>query len=156
MKSLLDMFNISKYRKSIPKSWCGLWTDKNGKQVIIKSTKHNFYLVTVLDFNKQPYKIKLLGNKTRKTIDLIGRFTKDINKNPILQVEAGDDGAGPTFNLYFSILDKNNNLKLAKNSDGINNIIIKTNVGMGLYDDYEDDLGVPWAFPLEYLKKNTN
>ncbi|TNE27391.1 MAG: hypothetical protein EP346_12300 [Bacteroidetes bacterium] len=153
MKSLFNIFDSTKNRKSIPKTWCGLWTDKNGKQVIIEPTKHHSYVVTVLDSKGQPYKIDLLGGSQKDTIKLLGRFTTDTNGNPILQVEAGRHDVGPTFNLYFLVSKNDQKLRLAKNSDALNNIIIKANVGMGLYDDWEDDLGVPWAFPLEDFKK---
>ena len=70
MSSFKNIFRSTKNRKSIPKSWCGLWKDKNGK------------------------------------------------------------------------------------SDSLSKIIIKPDVGMGLYDDWEVDLGVSWAFPLEDFKKD--
>ena len=30
---------------------------------------------------------------------------------------------------------------------------LKPEVGMGLYDDFEDDYGLPWAFPLSHYRK---
>lgn len=144
---------MTKNRKTIPKSWSGLWTDRNEKQLIIQSTKDDSYSVTVLDTYGNPFQIDLLENKKRDTKKLTGRFTKDINGNPILQIEAGSNGIGPTFNLCFLTTKDNAKLKLAKNSDDLDKIIIKPSVGIGLYDDWEDDLGVPWAFPLEDFKK---
>ena len=153
MNFITDIFSSTKNRKSIPKSWCGFWTDKNNKQLIIQPTKHDFYSVTILNKNGFPFKIDLLGNKKRDTKNLTARFTKDTNGKPILQVEAGSNEIGPTYNLYFLTTKDNDEYKLAKNTDNIDKIIIKPNVGMGLYDDWEDDLGVPWAFPLEDFKK---
>ncbi len=153
MNIITDIFNLTKNRKSIPKSWCRLWTDKNEKQLIIQATKHDFYSVTVLDKNGIPFQIDLLGNKKRNTKKLTGQFTKDTNGNPILQVEAGSNEIGPTLDLYFLTTKGNDEYRLAKNTDDIDKIIIKPSVGMGLYDDWEDDLGVPWAFPLEDFKK---
>lgn len=155
MKSLLNIFNFTKKRKSIPKAWCGVWVDKNGKQVIIESTEHNFYAVTILNAKGESYEIELLENNKKNTIELIGRFVTDTNGNPILQVEAGSNGVGPTYNLYFLTAESDQKLRLARNSDDLNNIVVKPNVGIGLYDEWEDDMGVPWAFPLENLKKLT-
>ncbi len=35
-----------------------------------------------------------------------------------------------------------------RNADPIDQVSAIPTVGMGLYDDYDDDLGAPWAFPL--------
>lgn len=153
MKSLFDLFNLSKYRKSIPKSWCGKWLDKKGNQLIIKSTAHDFYYITVLDPYKNPFEIELLGGLSKSTMDLKARFAKDLKNLPILQVEAGSDGIGPTYNLYFLKVDPYAKTRLARNSDNLDDLIIVPDVGMGLYNDWEVDLGVPWAFPLENFKK---
>lgn len=153
MSSFKDVFRSTKNRKSIPKSWCGLWTDKNGKQVTIQPTGSGSYSVTVLDKYDNSFQIDLLGDKKRETKNLLGQFTKEANGNPILQVEAGNNGVGPTYNLCFLTSGNNEKLRLAKNSDSLSKIIIKPDVGMGLYDDWEVDLGVSWAYPLEDFKK---
>lgn len=153
MKFLSNLFNLTKKAKLIPDSWCGKWIDKKGKQLIIKATAHDFYNVTVLDSNLKPFDIELLGGNIKKTTDLIARYTKDQRNIPILQVEAGSDGIGPTYDLYFLKLNDYDKPRTARKSDNIYELIIKPNVGIGLYDDWEDDLGVHWAFPLEYLKK---
>ena len=152
IKSFLNLFSSARNRKSIPETWCGLWTDKNGKQIKIESTQHEFYVVSIMNSKGQPYQIKLLDDSKRDTINLTGRFVTDTNGYPILQVEAGENGLGPTYSLYF-LTTNEQKLRLAKNSDDLNEITIKPNVGLGLYDDWEDDLGVPWAFPLEDFKK---
>ena len=153
MRLLANLFSLSNYRKSIPNSWCGFWADKNGKQIVIESTKHDIYDVSVLDANGQPYEIELLEGNKRDTIRLTGRFATDTNGNPILQVEAGSNDIGPTYNLYFLTAKRDQELRRAKNFDDLDYIIIRPNVGLGLYDDWDDDLGVPWAFPLEDFKK---
>jgi len=61
-----DIFNLDKNRKSIPNSWCGLWTDRYEKQLIIHSTKHDFYSVTVLDKYGKPFQIDLLEDFKKK------------------------------------------------------------------------------------------
>ncbi len=152
MKFLLDLFNTTKNRKSIPSNWCGLWKDCNGKQLIIEETKHNFYLVTILDGKGEPFQITLLGDKLKYTEKLMGEFRKDHDGNPVLQVEAGSIGIGPTYELYFLALSGSGK-NLAKSKDDLEELVIIPTVGMGLYDDWEDDLGVPWAFPLNEFKK---
>jgi len=149
MSFILNIFNFSKRRKTTSKSWCGLWSDKNGKQIIIQLTKHNFYTVSILDKNNKYFEINTLRNSKRKTKKLTGFFTRDINENPILQVEAGCDNIGPTYELYFLTQKKNGEYRLSKSTDNIKDIVIRPNVGLGLYDDWEDDLGIPWAFPLD-------
>ncbi|MEZ5002360.1 MAG: hypothetical protein R2730_04925 [Chitinophagales bacterium] len=41
---------------------------------------------------------------------------------------------------------------MANDKDEIENITVRPRIGMGLYDDWEEDLGVPWAFPLSDFK----
>lgn len=143
---------MTENRNPIPTHWCGLWTDKNGKQLIIESAKHHFYSVTVLDPGNNPFQINLLGDEKKVTLELKGQFCKDLDGNLMLQVEAGTEGIGPTYRLYF-LVAKDQSFRPAKNTDEIKKIIIRPTIGIGLYDDYEDDLGVPWAFPLEDFKK---
>jgi hypothetical protein len=154
MKYLIDIFSQIINRQSIPKKWCGTWADKDGKKLIIEPTRHKFYIINVLDPKGQPFQIDLLlEEKTKKTTNLIGRFSKDTNNNSILEVEAGINDIGPTFNLYFLTVKQNGKLRPARNLDNLKDIVIKPDVGMGLYDDWEDDLGVPWAFPLNNYRK---
>lgn len=49
-----------------------------------------------------------------------------------LEIEAGIAGLGPAYRLY-------------PTDDGA---VLRPQTVMGLYDDYDDDLGVPWAYPL--------
>jgi len=35
----------------------------------------------------------------------------------------------------------------------LSKIFLVPEVGMGMYDDFDDDLGVPWAFPLAAFVK---
>ena len=156
MNSFTDIFNSTKNRKSIPEPWCGIWIDQDGKHLDIRSTEHDFYSVTILDKFGQPYQIVLLGGEKKNTKKLTGQFTKDTNGNPILQVEAGSNGIGPTYDLCFLTTKDKDEVKLSKNKDDIEKVVIKPNVGMGLYDDWEDDLGIPWAFPLNDFKKKKN
>ena len=141
-------------RKSIPLEWCGLWVDENGKQITIEPTNNGLYSVSIFDNVGNPFKIELLDNKIIATIGLSATFRDDTMGNSTLQVEAGTNGIGPTYNLYFITIKNDQELRFAKNTDDLNKVIIRPKVGLGLYDDYEDDLGVHWAFPLnDYRKK---
>ena len=90
----MKMFSNNK--NSIPETWLGHWKDKNGKQLIIQFGNSDTFKVSVLDKSGQPFNIDLLDNKTETTINLIARQSKDRDGNPIIQVEAGNDGLGPT------------------------------------------------------------
>lgn len=154
MKSIFSKI-FKKSRTALPKSWLGYWIDKNGKLLEIKEPEQNSYLISVKDKNGQYYSIRLLEEKEKATTDLVGRFSLDNSKNPFLQVEAGVKGLGPTYNLYFFTIKENGEYRLARDTDKLEKIRIRPNVGLGLYDDWEDDLGVPWAYPLkEFKKKN--
>lgn len=153
MKFLTKLFYKLFHRKSIPDHWCGRWFDKNHKQLIIEKKENKKYVVTVLDKNYQPYDILLLKDKINKTEKLEANFTVDIKGYPILQVEAGESGIGPTYDLYFTKYSSGKH-RLASNFTSLNQVRITPNVGMGLYDDFEDNLGVPWAFPLEDFIKD--
>lgn len=140
-------------RSTIPNNWTGRWVDKNGKIIEIKEEKLKSYLVSIRDKDGQFYSIHLLEKKEISTENLISRFNTDIEKKPYLGVEAGTYGYGPTFNLYFIAEMDNGEFRLAQDSDSIDKVRIRPRVGMGLYDDWDDDLGVPWAYPLEDFKK---
>lgn len=79
--------------------------------------------------------------------DLLVRKALSINMKGVLQekwlqIELGEEGLGPTLEL--KLININNNKYL------------EPRVVMGLYDDFEDDFGVPWIYPLTYYKKNEN
>jgi uncharacterized Zn finger protein (UPF0148 family) len=137
----------------IPKSWLGRWEDKNGKQLIIElvNEKEGIYKVSCLDKFNQPYLIKGLSEQW-KSINLTTTFAHDIHDEPALSVEAGEDGVGTTYGLKFGVI-KQDNYRLANKSDELSIVLIIPNLGIGLYRDDEDDLGAPWAMPLETFKK---
>ena len=51
--------------------------------------------------------------------------------------------------------EKSEQRKIASRRDSIKNTQIVPVLGMGLYDDFEDDLGVPWALPLVPFSKKS-
>ena len=148
MRKLFRILFFPYYGRSIPSKWLGKWIDGNGRQLIIaKRQEHNLlnhYQITILDKNSIPFKINLPDEKTKDTLNLHGELTIDINGKRNLQVEAGMHGLGPTF-LTKDKLDK---YTPANRWTPISRLQIIPNVTIGLYDDWEDDLGVPWAYPL--------
>jgi len=73
------------------------------------------------------------------TDELRGWIEQNAETGEYLRVEAGAlklNGAGPTLNLIPLSVDE-----------------LRPDVRMGLYDDWEDDLGVPWAFPLSIYRR---
>lgn len=150
--ALATLLPIEKHRQSIPAQWCGLWVDTSGKQLVLQQHSGH-YAVTVADNTGTPFCIHLLGDATKNTTELLGRLATDTKGIPMLQVEAGENGIGPTYNLYFVAVEHDGTLRLAHNSDDISSVHIIPDVGMGLYHDWEDDLGVPWAFPLHSFTK---
>jgi len=155
MKSIFKKLFL-KPRKAIPKEWLGIWIDKTGRILDLEEDISHNLTVSVNDKVGSYFLINLLGNNKKETRNLLGRFSSDGKGNPYLEIEAGEKGLGPTYQLYFIIELENKDIRLAEDNDHINKIRIRPNIGLGLYNDWEDDLGVPWAFPLEDFKKKNN
>lgn len=141
--------------KSIPTTWMGNWVDDTGRTLTIQLANEQEYKVTIKDKSGVPFKIDLTGFKLldKETIDLKTKVANDTDGRQHLQVEAGIDDIGPTYQLYFIVEDESQKLRLATSDDHVERIKIKPNIGIGLYYDWEDDLGVPWALPLNDYKK---
>ncbi|MZQ81043.1 hypothetical protein GQF01_02695 [Paenibacillus sp. 5J-6] len=115
-------------------NYIGSWMDFVGHILIIKKIDD---IEVRVDF------YPILGSKPVNR-DLLGRTALSINMKGVLQehglqIELGEEGLGPTLEIK---LTKENNHKL-----------LEPSVVMGLYDEYEDDFGVPWIFPLSYYKE---
>lgn len=141
--------------KSIPITWTGNWVDDTGRTLTIQAINDKEYKVSIKDKNGTPFKIDWTGFEPldKKTTDLKSEITNDTEGRQHLQVEAGIVGVGPTYRLYFIVEDENKKSRLAITDDQIEKIKIRPDIGMGLYDDWEEDLGVPWALPLDDYKK---
>lgn len=137
---------------SFPNHWFGTWIDKNGKKVLIERHLLGKITTSVIDQDNNPYEIVLLGGVKKKTLLLKSEYTKDSEQIPMLQIEAGNVDIGPTYRLYFVVEEKDTR-RIANEFDDSRLLKILPEVSIGLYDDYEEDLGVPWAFPLEEFTK---
>ena len=119
----------------------GLWVDARGRALFVwrrgrdEREKSQFEAeVSVTDgVMGMPYEVQGLGLNALPTRDM--RATMDQGE---LRAEAGVIGIGPTYTLRLM-------------EDGT----LVPRVEMGLYDDWEEDLGVPWAFPLEAYRRAT-
>lgn len=141
--------------KSIPTTWTGNWVDDTGRTLTIQAINDKEYKVSIKDKNGVPFKIDWtgFGLLDKNTTALKSEIASDTDGRQHLQVEAGIVGIGPTYRLYFIVEDENKKSRLAITNDQIEKIKIRPDIGIGLYDDWEDDLGVPWALPLNDYKK---
>lgn len=109
----------------------GSWRAEDGRRLTIRATPRGA-LVDASDAAGAPYRINVLG--------LAGLLApKSVRLPAVLEggqlvVEAGSPGLGPTLRL--ALLDLGGREALVPE------------VRMGLYDDFDDDLGVPWMTPL--------
>ena len=138
--------------EDFPEELCGLWIDEEGKAIYITKVKpQEFRTAIIFNFNKQ------LESKSMKIDEhlkkLFTRWVLDKQRTVSrLQIEAGIDFIGPTYNLYLSMVDnKPQNFKL--DLEKIEDIRLYPEVQMGLYDDFEEDYGVPWGFPYKNYQK---
>jgi hypothetical protein len=114
--------------------YAGLWLDEGGRVLDISPSTALEAVVTVSPSLAAPcYPAEgTLAFDTRARPATVYRGD---GETPRLMVEVGMEGLGPTYQLTFAAHD-----------DG--SAVLIPHVGIGLYDDFEDDLGVPWAFPL--------
>lgn len=110
--------------------FAGLWVDALGRILVLEVEGEDGFISVYPSKDGAATAIDLLDGK-RTTERMKGEFgTTKKEGNLILTVEAGTPGLGPTYQLEWV--------------DGR----LIPHAGMGLYDDYDDDLGMPWAFPL--------
>ncbi|MHA1188398.1 MAG: hypothetical protein ACTSSK_16330 [Candidatus Heimdallarchaeota archaeon] len=141
--------------EDFPEELCGLWIDEEGKAIYITKVKPlEFRTAIIFDFNKQLERISMKIDEHLKK--LFTRWVLDERRTVSrLQIEAGIDFIGPTYNLYLSMVDnKPQNFKLDLKT--IEDIRLYPEVQIGLYDDFEDDYGVPWGFPYKNYQKATS
>src|SRR3989304_2500693 len=125
-------------------NYVGTFEDRAGRVLEIRQTA---------DYER-PFRIRVtLPNRLEQALrshpdypfeiaeELKGWLCRDNTLGEHLKVEAGIlqiDGAGPTLNLFPISHDE-----------------LKPEVVMGLYDDWDDDLGLAWAFPLSVYRRHS-
>ena len=115
--------------------FAGLWIDEGGRALWIEADGEAA-LVSVAPGVAEPcyQRPPLLGHVRRgRTLEMPAALAEDGR----LRVEAGSPGLGPIYDLTFE-------------GDQLS-----PSVHLGLYDDFEDDLGVPWALPLSLYRRAT-
>lgn len=134
-------------------SLLGWWVADDDKAVLIESTDCEATLGSLLvsvhpALGAEPYQsAELLDGRTNRIERLVATPRTEAGVR-YLRVEAGTESYGPTYHLY----------PVTRTSDGWQPVDVTLrqatpaallpNVKIGLYDDFDDDLGAPWAFPL--------
>jgi len=127
--------------RDVLEPFLGLWVDVQGRALFIRRRdgderdKSPFEAeVSVTDgVMNMPYEVRGPGLN-----ELPIRQMRATMANSELRAEAGVIGIGPTYTLQLSADDT-----------------LLPRVEMGLHDDWEQDLGVPWAFPLAPYRRAT-
>ncbi len=112
--------------------FAGLWVDEEGRALYVDGA-----FVTVTEsLIGPPFRKPLLvwhGRTAAMPAKLV-----DKDGDTYLQVEAGTVDLGPTYQLHL-----------------MDDMLVPV-LGLGLYDDFDDDLGVPWAIPLLPWRRATD
>jgi len=64
-----------------------------------------------------------------------------------LEIEAGTPGLGPTYRLYATVQTAHGPRPATLRTPA-RRVVLVPSPSIGLYDDWDDDFGVPWAYPL--------
>jgi hypothetical protein len=132
-----------------PSSWVGTWTAQDGKTVTIGQSTRGM-TVTVRPAPDQPSYLsaELLEGGTKRIERLPASCQVDNEGRRYLEIEAGSPGLGPTYRLYAAV-EGPEGLRKAHDDAAVDRLVLVPNTMIGLYDDWDDDLGVPWAYPLD-------
>ena len=136
-----------------PKLWVGWWIADDGKAVLIEIRRRSI-LVSVAPFRgARTYEsAELLGGGHKRIARLDAIPLLDEEGRRFLQVEAGTPNLGPTYRLYPAIEPVRGHFGRAEDTLDLVDVVLLPTTVIGLYDDYDDDLGVPWAYPLLPLR----
>lgn len=136
-----------------PAEWVGQWVAADGKSVTIESSRGRVAVTVNPAEDAPPYaSAQLLGGGTKLIDRVPGTCRVDDEGLRYLEVEAGTPGVGPTYRLYPAVEDAEGR-RPAPDSAAIDAVSLIPQTVIGLYDDWDDDLGVPWAYPLEVLRR---
>lgn len=137
-----------------PDSWLGTWVGPDGKVVTI-DLHGNALAVTVRPgVGMRPYdSAPLLDGSTKAIEGLPAACRRDPKRGLFLEVEAGTAAIGPTYRLYAAV-ESLARWRAAGADLPVDQLVLIPNTFIGLYDDFEDDLGVWWAYPLLPLQRH--
>ncbi|TQL00978.1 hypothetical protein FBY24_0016 [Cellulomonas sp. SLBN-39] len=136
-----------------PRRWVGTWCADDGRSVTIERQGRSV-LVTVRPVaDAGPYASAALLDGTRKAIFRLPACTERDARGALrLSVEAGSDGIGPSYHLEPLVRGADGALLRPARHEPPSCLVLVPRVTTGLYGDWEDDLGVPWAFPLASMR----
>lgn len=125
-----------------PDRWLGDWVTPDGRVMLIERVGDSLRVTLRASAGAQPF--------SNPSADALPARWMILGEQGLgLRVEVGASeglaGLGPTYDVRF--VHENN--RPATSADPVTAIQAEPSVTMGLYDDWEDDLGVPWAMPLE-------
>ena len=136
-----------------PASWRGRWEARDGKTIRIAVSGSELSVSAAPTADADPYRsAELLGGGTKLIERLPATCFVDEGGRRYLEIEAGTPGLGPTYRLSAFVEAADGDLCGAEDSARVEDVILVPNTSIGLYDDFEDDLGVPWALPLEPMR----
>jgi hypothetical protein len=128
-----------------PRSWVGTWVAPDAKTVAVAWCGSGVTVTVSPGPGREPYaSAPLLGGGTKPIANLPAQCGVDGQARWYLEVEAGTPDLGPTYHLYATVDGE----RAADPGTPVERVVLAPAVRMGLYDDYDDDLGVPWAYPL--------
>ena len=134
-------------------SWVGTWTADDGKTVRVVRDDGGIAVTVSPGRGQAAYlSAELLGGGRKRIEDLPARGLIDVESRRYLEIEAGTPGLGPTYRLYAAVTE-GTRLRQAHHDDSVDRLVLVPNTSIGMYDDLDDDLGVPWAYPLAPFRR---
>lgn len=125
-----------------------MWQAEDGKRVLLEHGEASVAVTVMPSDRDVPYdSAELLGGGAMSIERLPAQCQRDDDGGLHLQIEAGTAGLGPTY-LLSAVVPADGGWRPASVGEPASTVVLLPDVGMGMYDDYDDDLGVPWAFPL--------
>lgn len=137
-----------------PTSWVGEWRAPDGKTVRIERRRRTLLVSVLPRADGPPYRKVLLDGTTREVDRLPAQAFTDDEDRLYLEIEAGTPGLGPTYRLYAAAEDDSGRGRAPVGLPA-EQLVLVPSTGIGLYDDWEDDQGVPWAYPLEPMRRTS-
>lgn len=135
-----------------PRRWVGTWTAADGKTVTVSLSRRTPVVTVRPSADAAPYQSnELLKGGVKPIAELEGRPEYDNEGRLRLSVEAGTPEIGPRYHLHPVVGSEGEGWARPTGAEKVSSITLLPNISTGLYDDYEDDLGVSWALPLEPL-----
>lgn len=135
-----------------PTSWTGTWVAPDVKTVRLIHDDDGISVTVSPGPDQPPYlSAPLLDGGTKRIERLPASINIDEDGRRYLEIEAGTPGLGPTYRLYAAV-EEHGDLRLAPVDVAADRLVLYPNTVIGLYDDFDDDLGVPWAEPLMPLR----